>query len=129
MVVSPPQGSPFTSNNAITIVADKPALDEPSKPITGSGLVTVTGALLLTPGTPPGTAGPGTATVGGLTPTLTVSGNPWPVTLEGPYSDDKLTLRVDNPPPGLGATGQATLTVTRGTLPPATTQVRYELPS
>ena len=129
VVVSPPQASPVTSRNAIKIVADQPALNPPAKTITKAGPLTVTGKLLLAPGTLPGTASSGTASVGGLTPELTVSGSSWPVTLEGPYSRDMLTLQVGNPPASLGAgvTGEATLTVTRGALS-ATAQVKYKLP-
>jgi len=130
VVVTPPQASPITSHNAITIVADQPTITQVQpRPITGPGLITVTGTLLLTPGTPPGTADPGTSSIGGLTPALTVSGSPWPVSIEGPYSDTELTLRVGDPPAplGPGATGDATLTLTRGTLQ-CTTPVTYELP-
>ena len=100
------------------------------QPITGAGLITVTGTLLLTPGTPPATAAPGTPSIGGLTPELTTaSGDPWPVSIEGPYSDSQLTLRVGTPPAALGpgSTGDATLTLTRDALQ-WTTPVRYELP-
>lgn len=129
VVVTPPQASPVTSRDVITIVADQPAIAQvQTLPITGPGVITVTGTLLLTPGTPPGTAGPGTSSIGGLTPALTVSGSSWPVSIEGPYSDTVLTLRVGAPPAtlGPGATGEATLILTRGTVQ-CTTPVRYEL--
>jgi hypothetical protein len=130
VVVTPPQASPVTSSDAVTIVADQPAITgvQP-QPITEPGLITVTGTLLLAPGTPPGTADPGTSSVGGLTPALTASGSSWAVSIEGPYSDAELTLRIGDPPAplGPGTTGDATLTLTRGTLQcPA--QVRYQLP-
>jgi hypothetical protein len=131
VVVTPPQASPITSRNAIKIVADQPTITQVQpQPVTKPGLITVTGTLLLTPGTPAGTADPGKSSIGGLTPALTVSGSPWPVSVEGPYSDTELTLRVGDPPAPLGpaATGNATLTLTRGTLQPATTQVSYTLP-
>ena len=129
VVVSPPQASPITSVRAVTIVADQPVVTRPSQPITGPGLITVRGTLLLSPGTPSGTADPGTSTIGGLTPALTVSGSAWPVSIEGAYSDDKLTLRVGTVPAALGpsATGDATLTLTRGALQ-CSTPVRYEIP-
>ena len=99
------------------------------QPITGPGLIKVMGYLLLTSGTPSGTAGPGSPTIGGLTPALTASGIPWPISVEGPYRDDKLTLRAGSPPAALGpgATGDATLTLTRGALQ-TSTQLRYQLP-
>jgi hypothetical protein len=91
VVVSLPQAAPVTSHNAIEIVPDRPVLNQPSKPITEPGRITVPGELLSS-GTPPGTADPGSASVGGLTPALTASGVSWRVTLEGPYSDSQLTL-------------------------------------
>jgi hypothetical protein len=129
VVVSPPGASPITSHNAIAIVADQPTITgvQP-EPVTGPGLITVAGTLLLAPGTPSGTAAAGTSSVGGLTAALTVTGDSWPITIEGPYSDDTLTLHVGTPPAALssGAPGDATLTLTRGALN-ATEQVRYAL--
>jgi hypothetical protein len=130
VVVTPPQASPLTATKAVTIVADQPVITQVQpQPVTEPGLITVTGTLLLAPGTPPGTATPGTSSVGGLTPALTASDNSWPVSLEGPYSDTELTLRVGAPPAplGPGTTGDATLTLTRGTLQ-CSAQVRYQLP-
>lgn len=130
VVVSPPLASPITARNVITIVPDKPTItDVKSQPLTANAPITVTGALLLTPGTQYGTADPNTADIGGVTPSLNVSGTPWPVTVEGPYSDSEFTLRVGDQPTGLGdagATGDATLTLAR-TAPPATTTVKYKL--
>jgi hypothetical protein len=129
VVVSPPGASPITSHNAIAIVADQLTITEVQpEPITGPGPITVTGTLLLAPGTPSGTAAAGTSSVAGLTAALTVSGDSWPITIEGPYSDDTLTLRVGTPPAALssGSTGDATLTLTRSALN-ATEQVRYAL--
>jgi hypothetical protein len=130
VVVSPPLASPITARNALTIVPDQPTITG-VKPqlVTAGALITVTGTLLLAPGTQPGTAGPNTAEIGGVTPNLSVSGTPWPVTIEDPYSDGQLTLRIGAQPAGLGnpgATGNATLTLTRTAQPPSTT-VKYQL--
>lgn len=129
VVVTPPQASPVSSTKAVTIVADQPAIaGVQPQPITGPGLITVTGTFLLAPGTPPGTADPGTS-VAGLSLVLTASDSSWPVSIEGPYSDTELTLRVGDAPAALGpgTTGNATLTLTRGT-PECTAQVPYQLP-
>jgi hypothetical protein len=130
VVVSPPLASPITSRNAITIVADQPTITTvKTQPVKAGDLITVTGTLLLTPGTTSGTAAANTPTIGGVTPTLTVSGQAWPVSVEGPYSDTQLTLRVGAQPAGLGSigtTGDATLTLTRGALQSSTT-VQYKV--
>ena len=119
IVVSPPLASPVTAVKALTIVADQPVITgvEP-QPVTAGALVTVTGELLLSPGTPSGTASPGTTEVGGVTPALIVSGWFWPVSVEGPYSDTKLTLRVEPWPAGRRRPrvfGDATLSLRRTT--------------
>lgn len=130
VVVSPPLASPITSRNAITIVADQPTITDVKKqPVKAGDLITVSGTLLLAPGTAPRTAAANTPTIGGVTPTLTVSGQAWPVSVEGPYRDTQLTLRVGTQPTGLGTagtTGNATLTLTRGALQPSAT-VQYEV--
>jgi hypothetical protein len=116
IVLSPPLASPITARNALTIVPDQPAITG-VKPqtVTAGTLIAVTGTLLLAPGTPPGTASPGTADVGGVIPYLSVSGTHWPVSMEGPYSDSELTLRIGSYPPGLHTTiGDATLRLKRG---------------
>jgi hypothetical protein len=130
VVVSPPLASPITARDAITIVPDQPAITGVNpRTVTAGALVTVTGTLLLTPGTSPGTVGPNKVDVGGVTPDLSVSGTPWPVNVEGPYSDSYLTIRIGSRPAGLGnagATGNATLTLTR-TGQPLSTTVKYSL--
>jgi hypothetical protein len=130
VVVSPPLASPITSRDAITIVADTPKITGVTKqPVTANDLITVAGSLLLAPGTQPGIAAPGTSSVGGVTPSLTVSSTAWGVSFEGPYSDTQLTLRVGTQPAGLGSTsttGNAALTLTRGALQP-TENVEYEV--
>jgi hypothetical protein len=130
LVVSPPLAAPIIARNAITIVPDTPAITAVKpQPVTANALVTVTGTLLLAPGTPPGTAGPMTTDIGGVTPNLSVSGTTWPVSVEGPYSDSQLALRVGPQPDGLGnagATGDATLSLTRAAQPPSKT-VTYKL--
>lgn len=117
IVVSPPLVSPVTALKALTIVPDRPLITrvEPQT-VTAGALVTVTGTLLLAPGTPPGTAAPNTTDVGGVTPGLRVSGTPWPVSVEGPYSDSELTLRIGSLPASLRnalVIGDAILTLKR----------------
>jgi hypothetical protein len=130
VVVSPPLASPITSRGAITIVADQPKItDVKRQPVTAGDLITVTGTLLLTPGTAPGNAPPNTPDIGGVTSTLTVSNTAWPISVEGPYSDTELTVRIGAQHAGLGnpgTTGNATLTLTRGALQPSKT-VKYKL--
>jgi hypothetical protein len=139
VTVSTPLASPITAREAITIIPDKLAITkvEP-QPVKQGEVITVTGALLLTPGTPPGTvtpgtppgtSDPGTTAIGGVSPSLAVSGTQWPVTVQGAYSDSQLTLLVGAPPDGLatqGTSGEATLTLTRGNLTDSE-QVGYEL--
>jgi hypothetical protein len=133
VVVSPPLASPITARNAITIVADVPKITAVKpQPVTANAQITVTGTLLLTPGTQYGTADPGTTEAGGVTPNLSAAGTPWPVSLEGPYSDSELTLRVGPQPANLvgpGTIGDAslTLTLTRAVQPPPPTTVKYKL--
>jgi len=125
VVVSPPLASPITARNAITIVPDKPAITTVAKqPVKANDLITVTGSLMLTPGTQPGTAAANTTSVGGVTPALTISNTSWSVTFEGPYSDSQITLRIGDQPVGLGGPGDGALTLTRGTQQ-ATTAVKY----
>ena len=118
VVVSPPLASPVISRKAITIVGDKATITAVKpQPIKANAQITVTGTLLLTPGTEYGDAAPNTLSVGGITPTLTVSNTPWDVTIEGTYSDSHLTLRIGAQPGGLGnpgTKGDATLTLIRG---------------
>lgn len=128
IVVSPPLVSPVTAVKALTIVLDQPVITgvEP-RMVRAGALVTVTGELLLTPGTPPGTASPDTAEVGGVIPYLSASGTRWPVSVEGPYSDSELTLRIGSKPPGLHEFfGDATLTLER-TNKESSTIVQYSL--
>jgi hypothetical protein len=118
IVVSTPLASPITAPKAINIVADEPTVTkvEP-QPLTAGQLCTVTGTLLLAPGTPAGTAAAGTSAIGGVTPTLNAGATAWPVTIEGAYSQSELTLRIGPQPGGLAAPGpsdEATLTLTRG---------------
>jgi hypothetical protein len=130
VVVSPPLASPITARKALTIVGDSLGITTVrQQPAKAGDPITVTGTLLLAPGTVPGTAATSTSSVGGLTPTLTVSGQNWPVSVEGPYSDTQLTLRVGTQPTGLGAVatvGKATLTLTRGALQ-RSTPIEYEV--
>jgi hypothetical protein len=127
VVVSPPLASPITARNAITIVADKPAITKVAEqPVKAGDLITVTGSLMLTPGTQPGTAAKNTTSVGGLTPALTVSDTSWSVTCESAYSDSEISLRIGDPPAGLGGPGDATLTLTRGT-EQASKPIKYEV--
>jgi hypothetical protein len=130
VVVTPPLAAPITARDALTVVPDQPAIMrvEPQQ-VTAGALVTVTGSLLLAPGTSPGAASPGTTSVGGVTPSLSVSGVPWPATAEGPYSDYHITIRIGPEPASLrnpGVTGDATLTLTR-TGQQASTIVSYSL--
>lgn len=132
MVVTPPVASPITGVKALEIVGDIPSITAiGEQPIKANDLITATGTLLLAPGTIPGTASAGTAGIGGVTPSLTTgSGNNWPITVEGPYYRDQITLRVGAQPEGLGApgtTGDATLRLTRDALVPDKS-VQYQIP-
>jgi hypothetical protein len=128
VVVSPPSAAPIIGTKILTIVPDQPTVTGVTpRPIKADATITVTGTLLLDPGTADGTAAPGTTEVGGVTPGLSVSGTPWPVTLNGPYSNSVLTLLVGDLPAGLPASGDASLalTFTRTVQPPAAVTVKY----
>jgi hypothetical protein len=114
IVVQPPQVSPLVARKAVTIVPDQPDLGQVPDTFKTGATISVTGKWLLAPGTADGAAPAGTTTVGGLTASLaTEGGTAWPITFEGPYSNDLLTLKIGAPsqPPSNGT--PATLTLVR----------------
>lgn len=129
VIVTPPLASPIVLRNGITIVPDEPAISGVDNEIlTSNGLVIVLGSSLLDPGTVPGTAVAGTATVGGLTVALqSAAGVNLTAAFEGAYSDESVSLRVGPPPAGFGSDAVGVeLTFTRGSHNAAYKALRYQ---
>ena len=78
--MTPPLAAPIVHAMVRTIVPDEPAITSIEKqPFRAADTLTISGSLLLAPGTQPGTATPG-ATPGGLSAAIkTESVTGWPV--------------------------------------------------
>lgn len=130
VVVTPPTGSPAVLREGVNIVADNPTIDSvKEQPFAAGDTIIVNGILLLTPGTPPGTATARGTPPGGLTAALKADSGPdWPIDFDGAYSDAVITLKIGDQPAGLpdppSEIQTATLTLTCSGLS-ASSKVRY----
>lgn len=127
VTVAPPLASPITARQVLSVVADTPRIANVTGTVHAGDTLTVTGHFLLAPGSDPGDASKSPAPVGGLTPKIQVSGQDWPVTFDGSYSDAGFTLRAGTAPAGIEPQGQAELTLQRASVPSLTREVDYRV--